>query len=567
MAGIQLRFGTDEYKNAKAELQGYQTQLGSLTQKLDPCATNQFIQQQEYEEAADYDNLYAAASENLSAAEGELRQLDEDAAKIEQSIKRKNGKITSFTKSDGTKIKNDEDASSEYNHQIELIAQKRSSINTKIEEARQEQLRITQERHSKQLKETQIEQQEAADAKKELDDLNAEINALNNKIAPLDEAIKKADEDKVDVAAQNNEDWTFYAKKELEAEGVKNPSKKQIQARAEEIKQRNIELGNCNKKGELIVGKTIVTLTGRSKGVADDMASAEEAVSQYNSAIGKKASKAIESALGKLTAEEKAAYDKLKPDQKSKIQARVLNSINHGGDGNALAIIQGTIGPVATASNTSQDVQKILNSLSPDEKQKLEALKKSNPSKYSEIMDLIKNSLHTCSDFNTAKDIVKDLLKNANIDVDKFVNSATKKVLNKASFAIKPGSKYFQQAFKSIKNWVNLDGKPAQYLGKAGKFLKFAPVMNITVTAADIAVAIDNPTPENIADAVFSGLGTAVSFVPVIGTALSLSVSAVYERAKDSDGCIDYVRTQYSYVNLDGGLDGEDLHNYINDGQ
>jgi len=357
MAGIQLRFGTDEYKNAKAELQGYQAQLGSLTQKLDPCATNQFIQQQEYEEAADYDNLYAAASENLSAAEGELRQLDEDAAKIEQSIKRKNGKIISFTKSDGTKIKNDDDAASEYNHQLELIVQKRSAINTKIEEARQEQLRITQERNLKQLKETQIEKQEAADAKKELDDLNAEINELNNKIAPLDEAIKNADEDKVDVAAQNNEDWTFYAKKELEAEGVKKPSKKQIQARAEEIKQRNIELGNCNKKGELIVGKTIVTLTGRNGGVADDMVSAEEAVSQYKSAISKSASQAIETALGQLSPEEKAAYNSLPADKKSAIQSQVLASINKGKGDNALSLIKQAVSSAVAASNASQNTE------------------------------------------------------------------------------------------------------------------------------------------------------------------------------------------------------------------
>ena len=132
MAEIQLRFGTDEYKNAKAELQGYQTQLGSLTSQLQPCTLNRNLQLQEYEEAVDYDDLYTAASENLSAAEGELRQLDEDVSKIEQSTERKNGKIISFTKSDGTKIKNDNDAASEYNHQLEIIIQKRSAINTKV---------------------------------------------------------------------------------------------------------------------------------------------------------------------------------------------------------------------------------------------------------------------------------------------------------------------------------------------------------------------------------------------------------------------------------------------------
>ena len=357
MAEIQLRFGTDEYKNAKAELQGYQTQLGSLTSQLQPCTLNRNLQLQEYEEAVDYDDLYTAASENLSAAEGELRQLDEDVSKIEQSTERKNGKIISFTKSDGTKIKNDNDAASEYNHQLEIIIQKRSAINTKVEQARQEQLRITQERNSKQLKETQIEKQESDTAQQELDDLNTEINELNAKISPLETAIKKADEDTVDVAAQNNEDWTFYAKKELEAEGVKNPSKKQIQARAEEIKQRNIELGNCNKKGELIVGKTIVTLTGRNGGVADDMVSAEEAVSQYKSAISKSASQAIETALGQLSPEEKAAYNSLPADKKSAIQSQVLASINKGKGDNALSLIKQAVSSAVAASNASQNTE------------------------------------------------------------------------------------------------------------------------------------------------------------------------------------------------------------------
>ena len=318
MAGIQLRFGTDEYKNAKAELQGYQTQLGSLTSQLQPCETNRDLQLQEYNDAVAYDGEYALAEENFASAEGELSQLNADMEKIEQSVKRnKDGEITSYRDANGDKIRNNDKATAEYDRQKSIIEQKIQTATHNREAAMQEKERIIQERNQKQLKETEVEKQEAETAEKELEELNQQINELNEKIIPLDEAIKQADEDKVDVAAQNNKGWDWYAEQELKAEDIEHPSNKQIQARAEEIKQRNIELGNCDKDGNLIVGKT-VTLTGKSKGVADDMASAEEAVSQYSSAISKDAQKAIKDALGQLSPEEKAAYNSLPADKKSK---------------------------------------------------------------------------------------------------------------------------------------------------------------------------------------------------------------------------------------------------------
>ena len=358
MAEIQLRFGTDEYKNAKAELQGYQTQLGSLTSQLQPCETNRDLQLQEYNDAVAYDGEYALAEENFASAEGELSQLNADMEKIEQSVKRnKDGEITSYRDANGDKIGNNDKATAEYDRQKSIIEQKIQTATHNREAAMQEKERIIQERNQKQLKETEVEKQEAETAEKELEELNQQINELNEKIIPLDEAIKQADEDKVDVAAQNNKNWDFYAEKELKAEGIENPSKSEIRARAEEIKQRNIDLGNCDKDGNLIVGKSIVTLTGKNNGVADGMATAEEAVGQYNSAIGKEASKAIESALGQLSSEEKAAYDSLPEYKKSAIQNKVLESINKGKGDNALSIIKQAVSSIVAASSASQTTQ------------------------------------------------------------------------------------------------------------------------------------------------------------------------------------------------------------------
>lgn len=81
MSSILLRFGTDEYKNAKTELQGYRDQLAPLTQQLAPCTANKDLQLQEYNDAIDYDNKYATADENFTVAENELSQLNADMEK------------------------------------------------------------------------------------------------------------------------------------------------------------------------------------------------------------------------------------------------------------------------------------------------------------------------------------------------------------------------------------------------------------------------------------------------------------------------------------------------------
>lgn len=334
VAELKFRFGTDEYKSAKAELEGYQAKLGELTEKVEPCKENKDLQLQEYNDAVAYDGEYADADKNFNSAEKELEQLNADMEKIEQSAKRnKNDEITSYTNEDGKKIRNNEAAADEYNRQKSTIKEKIKVATEKQEAAQKEKERITEERSQKQLKETETEKAESEAAAKELEDLNKEIEELNEKIAPIDEAIKAADADKVDVAAQNNKEWRFYAKKELEAEGIENPSNDEINARAAEILKRNVELGNCDKDGKLTAGKSIVTLTGKSGGVADGMASAEEVKKQYSAAIKDKADKEIEKAIKGLSPEQRAAYNSLPADKQAEIRRSVLDSMNNGGHG------------------------------------------------------------------------------------------------------------------------------------------------------------------------------------------------------------------------------------------
>lgn len=359
MAVIDFRFGTDDYKKAKTELQGYKTQLGELTQTKEAYTETRDLQVQEYNDATTYDIEYAKSTENLKSAEDELSQLNADLDKLEQSAKKdKDGKIISYTSANGENLRNKEKATEEYDKQKSLIEQKIKIAKQKKDFAIQEKTRIEQERSQKHLKETEIEKSEVDISIKELDDLNKKIDELNLKISPLETAIKNADEDKVDVAVQNNKNWEFYAKKELEAEGIENPSKTQIQERAEEIKQRNIDLNNCDNDGNLIVGKSVVTLTGKSAGVADGLATKDEAVGQYTHATAKKASTAIKNALGQLSQEEKIAYDSLSSEKKSQIQSQVLNSINNGKGDNALSFVKQAVSSVIKDAKATPNTQK-----------------------------------------------------------------------------------------------------------------------------------------------------------------------------------------------------------------
>jgi len=501
MAGIQLRFGTDEYKNAKAELQGYQTQLGSLTSQLQPCETNRDLQLQEYNDAVAYDGEYALAEENFASAEGELSQLNADMEKIEQSVKRnKDGEITSYRDANGDKIRNNDKATAEYDRQKSIIEQKIQTATHNREAAMQEKERIIQERNQKQLKETELEKQEAETAEKELEELNQQINELNEKIIPLDEAIKQADEDKVDVAAQNNKGWDWYAEQELKAEDIEHPSNKQIQARAEEIKQRNIELGNCDKDGNLIVGKT-VTLTGKSKGVADDMASAEEAVSQYNSAISERASKAIKDALGKLTAEERAAYDSLPADKKSAIQNQVLEAINKKQDINALLLIQDAVKPGVEAKAKA------------DAEAKAKAEAEAKAAKTA-----------TENEIKNATPEEREHMLNAKDMSDSEINAAVKDIMGDLSMTLTVADGAGQNIGKltgrlakkyGAKNAQKILGRLCNTVAKkAGKAI---PGVNAAMATYGLAKMANGDS-----SGAFDVLDVLVSYIPVVGTVMSL---------------------------------------------
>ena len=105
------------------------------------------------------------------------------------------------------------------------------------------------------------------------------------------------------------------------------------------------------------MGKTIVTLIGKSGGVADGMKSENEAVNQYSSAINNKATKIVENTLGQLSQEEKTAYNSLSSEQKLAIQNQISESINKGKADNALTLIKQAISNVVSNPNNSQNKQ------------------------------------------------------------------------------------------------------------------------------------------------------------------------------------------------------------------
>lgn len=92
----------------------------------------------------------------------------------------------------------------------------------------------------------------------------------------------------VDVPVQNNKGWEYYAKLELEAEhegeeGYK-PSASELNVKAKEVMQRNIENGNVNKKGNLVIGTPqnpkYVTLNGDVD--TSGLQSTDQALVKYN---------------------------------------------------------------------------------------------------------------------------------------------------------------------------------------------------------------------------------------------------------------------------------------------
>lgn len=108
----------------------------------------------------------------------------------------------------------------------------------------------------------------------EIEDLNNQIRALESQEAQEpeetdevnevdetadvddDEVTEEEPEDEFqEIAVQNNKGWNYYAEMELEAELGRKPTPQEIAERSDEIKQRNIDSGNVNARGDLVVGK------------------------------------------------------------------------------------------------------------------------------------------------------------------------------------------------------------------------------------------------------------------------------------------------------------------------
>ena len=95
-------------------------------------------------------------------------------------------------------------------------------------------------------------------------------NDLEVKTAEESEKTENEELSTTDVPVQNNKGWQYYAELELKAEHGDDPNYKpsasEINKKANEIKERNIENGNVNKKGDLVVGtpknQKYVTLNG-----------------------------------------------------------------------------------------------------------------------------------------------------------------------------------------------------------------------------------------------------------------------------------------------------------------
>lgn len=86
----------------------------------------------------------------------------------------------------------------------------------------------------------------------------AEADAAKAEELAKAEAEKAEAEMQTDVSVQNNKGWQYYAELELKAAHGNDPNYKpspaELSAKADEIKQRNIENGKVNKKGDLRIG-------------------------------------------------------------------------------------------------------------------------------------------------------------------------------------------------------------------------------------------------------------------------------------------------------------------------
>lgn len=286
-------------------------------------------------------------------------------------------------------------------------------------------------------------------------------NKVDNVANPEETEAKK--DVTVDVPVQNNKGWEYYAKLELEAEhegeeGYK-PSASELNAKAKEVMQRNIENGNVNKKGNLVIGTPqnpkYVTLNGDVD--TSGLQSTDQALVKYNQGQEILA----EEARAKAEAEAKA---KAKEDAAVKEREIAIKK----GKKDAEIALKKELGNIS-----KEDIQKMNNAkdMSASEIKKVS----------DEAIDIFSKSVGATDDFGQ--------------DVGKISGRLVKKY----------GTKNAQ---KILENVCNMAAK------KAGKLVPGLNAASFAYGGAKVASG-DTSGYYDMADVAFS-------YVPVIGTAISL---------------------------------------------
>lgn len=153
------------------------------------------------------------------------------------------------------------------------------------------------------MEELNIAEAQQAEAEAAAAQAAQEAAAAQEANAPTNSEAEQPQEEQhfKEVPVQNNKGWQHYAKMELMAEHAGEegyqPTAKELEARGEEIKQRNIEAGKVNKEGALFVGKD-KTILLRDEIDETNLQTGEEAVQAYKDG---------QEYLAKKAAEEEAA--------------------------------------------------------------------------------------------------------------------------------------------------------------------------------------------------------------------------------------------------------------------
>ena len=242
---------------------------------------------------------------------------------------------------------------------------------------------------------TQAKEGELASVSSDLDISMSELDGLSAQIKAIEheEQVKKTEASNetdevtdtesqptkdvtVDVPVQNNKGWEYYAKLELEAEhegeeGYK-PTAAELNAKSKEIMKRNIENGNVNKKGDLVVGTPqdpkYVTLNGEID--VSGLQSTEQALVKYNQGqeiLAEEARiKAEEEARVKAEKEQKEQEAAIKKGQKeaeaslrkelsgmSEAEVRKMLSAQDMSDDEINKAIDEVMGDISKASTTA----------------------------------------------------------------------------------------------------------------------------------------------------------------------------------------------------------------------